>query len=91
MIAWFKKKPLLIPAAAFGVLDKNYYFGNLFYSVFSYMEDFFQYKDPGFGREFIRLLADPIKSLFFQKIEKGELDAELNEKLFKLFEGKNSP
>jgi uncharacterized protein (DUF362 family) len=77
----------VIPAAAFGVLDKDYYFGNLFYSVFSYMEPFFQYKDPGFGREFLRKLADPLKGLFFQKIEKGELDAELNEKLFKFLSG----
>ncbi len=75
----------VIPAVAFGMLDKNYYFGNLFYSVFSYMEDFFQYKDPGFGREFARKLADPLKSLFFQKMEKGELDEELNRKLFELF------
>ena len=77
----------IIPAVAFGVLDKDYYFGNLFYSAFSYMEDFFQYKDPGFGRDFIRKLADPLKALFFQKVEKGELDAQLNEKLFKLFSG----
>jgi len=77
----------VIPGVAFGVLDKDYYFGNLFYSVFSYMEDFFQYRDPGFGREFLRKLIDPLKTLFFQKVEKGDLDAELNEKLFKLFSG----
>jgi len=51
------------------------------------MEDFFQYKDPGFGRDFIRKLADPLKTLFFQKVKKGELNAQLNEKLFKLFSG----
>jgi hypothetical protein len=75
----------VIPAAAFGVLDKNYYFGNLFYSVFSYMEPFFQYKDPGFGREFLRKLADPLKDLFFQTVRKGEINAELNERLYRLF------
>jgi len=75
----------VIPAAAFGVLDPNYYFGNLFYSVFSYMEPFFQYKDPGFGREFTRKLLGPLKELFFQKVEKGEINPELNEKLFKFF------
>jgi uncharacterized protein (DUF362 family) len=75
----------VIPAVAFGALDKNYYFGNLFYSVFSYMEPFFQYKDPGFGREFLRKLADPLKDLFFQTVKKGEISAELNERLYHLF------
>jgi hypothetical protein len=75
----------VIPLVAFGMLDRNYYFGNLFYSVFSYMEDFFQYKEPSIGRRFARLLADPLKSLFFQKLEQGELDAEANRKLYQLF------
>jgi uncharacterized protein (DUF362 family) len=80
----------VIPAAAFGVIDKNYYFGNLFYSVFSYMEPFFQYKDPGFGREFLRKLADPLKDLFFQTVRKGEISAELNEKLYRFLTGRSS-
>ena len=75
----------VIPMGAFGMLDKNYYFGNLFYSVFSHMEDFFQYKDPGFGRKFTRLLADPIKSLFFQRIESGEVNEDLNRELYEFF------
>jgi uncharacterized protein (DUF362 family) len=77
----------VIPWFTFGVLDRNYLFGNFFYSVFAYMDPFFQYKDPGFGREFTRKLLDPLKGLFFQKVEKGEIDAELNEKLFKFFSG----
>ncbi|MBI5967895.1 MAG: DUF362 domain-containing protein [Deltaproteobacteria bacterium] len=79
----------VIPLFAFGVLDRYYYFGNLFYSVFAYMEDFFQYKEPSVGRRFARLLADPLKSLFFQKLERGELDAESNQKLYKLFTEEN--
>ena len=75
----------VIPWVTFGVLDRNYLFGNFFYSVFTYMDPFFQYKDPGFGREFTRKLLDPLKELFFQKVKKGEIDAELNEKLFKFF------
>ena len=77
----------VIPLLAFGLLDRHYFFGNLFYSVFAYMEDFFQYKDPGIGRRFARLLADPVKALFFQKVERGEIDGELNRKLFELFRG----
>ena len=78
-----------IPLVAFGVLDRNYYFGNLFYSVFAHMEDFFQYKDPSVGRRFARLLADPVKSLFFQKVERGDLDAESIRKLYDLFTKEN--
>ena len=78
----------VLPLFAFGVLDRNYYFGNLFYSLFGYMEDFFRYKDPRVARRFARILADPIKSLFFQKAERGEFDVELNKKLYDLFTGK---
>lgn len=75
----------VIPLCAFNLLDRHYYFGNLFYSVFSYMDEFFQYKDPGLGRKMGRVLAHPLKTLFFQKIEKGEWDEELNRKLFQMF------
>ncbi len=75
----------VIPLVAFGALDPNYYFGNLFYSLFAYMEDFFQYKDPSVAKRFARLLADPIKSLFFQKIEKGELDSDLIMRVYEMF------
>ncbi len=75
----------LVPLAAFGLLDRNYYFGNLFYSLFAYMEDFFQYKDRDAMTELARKLADPLKTLFSQRIEKGKFDAQLNNKLFDLF------
>ena len=75
----------IIPFLAFGVIDRDYYFGNLFYSVFSYMEDFFQYKDPSLARRIARVLADPIKSLFFQKAEQGEFDVDLNKRLYELY------
>jgi hypothetical protein len=75
----------VIPMVTFGVVDRDYYFGNLFYSVFSYMDEYFQYKDPGIGRKFLRKLLDPLKSLFFQKVEKGELDPETNRELYQFF------
>ena len=72
----------IIPLFAFNVLDRQYYFGNLFYSLFAYMDEFFQYKDPGLGRKFARELAQPLKTLFFQKVRKGELNQDLNRELF---------
>ena len=71
-----------VPGFAFGILDRNYYFGNLFYAVFAYMEDFFPYKDPRLGVRIARVLAGPLKSLFFQKIKKGEIDPEAGRGLY---------
>ncbi len=71
----------VISLSAFGLLDRDYNFGNIFYSIFAYMEDFFQYKDPSVALRFARILADPVKSLFFQKAQKGQMDVHLNREL----------
>jgi uncharacterized protein (DUF362 family) len=75
----------VFPPFLFKGLDKHYYFGNLFYSVFSYMDPKFQYKDPSLARRFLRLLTDPITDLFFQKTKEGIFDPDLNRKLYELF------
>jgi hypothetical protein len=77
----------VFPPFLFKGMDKHYYFGNLFYSVFSYMDRKFQYKDPSLARRFLRLLADPITDLFFQKTKEGTFDPDLNRKLYELFTG----
>jgi uncharacterized protein (DUF362 family) len=79
----------VFPPFLFKGVDKYYYFGNLFYSIFAYMDPKFQYKDPSLARRFLRLLTDPITDLFFQKTKKGifdpDLNLKLNEKLYGLF------
>jgi uncharacterized protein (DUF362 family) len=75
----------VFPPFLFKGMDKHYYFGNLFYSVFSYMDPKFQYKDPSLARRFLRLLTDPITDLFFQKTKEGKFDPDLNRKLYELF------
>jgi len=79
----------VFPPFLFKGVDRYYYFGNLFYSVFSYMDPKFKYKDPSLARRFLRLLADPITDLFFQKTKKGifdpDLNLKLNQKLYGLF------
>jgi hypothetical protein len=75
----------VVPQLAFS-LDRDYYFGNLVYSLLSYMDPFFQYKSKSLAKRFLRVLADPMKSLFFQKVEDGTLDADLNRQLYKLFD-----
>jgi uncharacterized protein (DUF362 family) len=77
----------VFPPFLFGGIDKHYYFGNLFYSVFSYMDAEFQYKDPSLAKRFLRVLADPVTDLFFQKIKEGTFDQDLNRRLHTLFAG----
>lgn len=77
--------PDVFPPFLFKGMDKHYYFGNLIYSIFAYMDPKFQYKDPSLAKKFLRLLADPIKDLYFQKIKQGIFDQDLNRKLYELF------
>jgi uncharacterized protein (DUF362 family) len=75
----------VFPPFLFKGIDKHYYFGNLFYSIFAYMDPKFQYNDPSLARRFLRLLTDPITDLFFQKTKEGKFDQDLNRKLYELF------
>ena len=52
-----------------------------FYIFFSSLGS--QNLNPGFGREIIHKLLDPLKDLFPQKVKKGEIELGLNERLFK--------
>jgi uncharacterized protein (DUF362 family) len=69
---------------AFG-LDREYYFGNFFYSVFSTMDPYFEYKEKSTLRRIIRVFDDPIRSLFFERVRQGVVDVGLNKKLYNLF------
>jgi hypothetical protein len=75
----------VLPWSALNVIDRDYYFGNLFYSVMSYMEPFFQYKEESVARRLGKVLASPIQKLFFQTARRGEFDAELNKTLWQQF------
>jgi uncharacterized protein (DUF362 family) len=77
--------PDIFPPFLFKGIDRYYYFGNLFYSIFAYMDPKFQYKNPDLAMKFLRLLATPITDHYFQKIKKGIFDPELNRTLYELF------
>jgi uncharacterized protein (DUF362 family) len=78
--------PDIISKMAFG-LDKEYYFGNLFYSVFATMDPYFEYKERSIVHRIIRVVNDPIRSLFFERMRQGVVDVELNKRLYDLFTG----
>jgi uncharacterized protein (DUF362 family) len=77
--------PDVFPPFLFKGMDQHYHFGNLIYSVFAYMDPKFQYKNPDLAKKFLRLLAEPITDIYFQKIKKGIFDPELSQKLYELF------
>ena len=81
----WKNVPDVFPPFLFKGIDKYYFFGNLFYSIFAYMDPKFQYKNPDLAMKFLRLLAEPITDHYFQKIKKGTFDPDLNQKLYELF------
>jgi len=72
----------LVSLSAFRIIGQELLFRqSLLFDLWLYGR-FLQYKDPNVALRFARILADPMKSLFFPKrIEKGGLDAELNKKL----------
>jgi uncharacterized protein (DUF362 family) len=73
--------PDIVSKFAFG-LDREYYFGNFFYSIFSTMDPYFKYREESTMRRFTRILTDPMRSLFFERVRKGEVDAKLNKTLY---------
>ena len=77
--------PDVFPPFLFKGMDQHYHFGNLIYSVFAYMDPKFQYKNPDLAKKFLRLLAEPITDIYFQKIKKGTFDPELSQQLYELF------
>jgi hypothetical protein len=80
--------PDIISKLAFG-LDRDYYFGNYFYSVFATMDPYFEYKEKSTMRRMVRVLDDPIRSLFFERVREGQLDKELSKRLNDLFTGRS--
>jgi hypothetical protein len=78
--------PDFVSTLAFG-LDANYYFGNLFYAVFATMDPYFEYKEESVMRRIIRVLDDPIRSLFFERVRQGLFDAELTKRVYRMFSG----
>jgi uncharacterized protein (DUF362 family) len=78
--------PDIISDIAFG-LDREYYFGNFIYSIFATMDPYFEYKEKNTMRRVIRVLNDPIRSLFFERMRQGEVDVDLYKKLHDMFTG----
>jgi uncharacterized protein (DUF362 family) len=80
--------PDVVSKLAFGI-DRDYYFGNFFYSAFATMDPYFEYKEKSTMRRIVRILDDPIRSLFFERVREGQLDKDLSKRLNDLFTGRS--
>lgn len=80
--------PDIVSKLAFG-LDREYYFGNFLYSIFTTMDTYFEYKEKSTMRRVARVFMDPTRSLFFERVRQGVVDSELSKKLYKLYTGIN--
>jgi uncharacterized protein (DUF362 family) len=78
--------PDIVSELAFG-LDREYYFGNFLYSIFTTMDPYFEYKEKSTARRVARVFTDPIRSLFFERVRQGVVDPELSRKLYELYTG----
>lgn len=78
--------PDIVSKLAHG-LDREYYFGNFFYSIFATMDPYFEYKEKSTMRRVARVFTDPIRSLFFERVRQGVVDSELSKRLYKLYTG----
>ena len=76
----------IVTQLAFG-LDREYYFGNFFYSIFATMDPYFEYKEKSTLRRVARVLTDPIRSLFFERVRQGIVDSDLSMRLYQLYTG----
>jgi uncharacterized protein (DUF362 family) len=74
----------IVSKLAFG-LDREYYFGNFFYSIFSTMDPYFEYREKSTMRRVMRVLTDPIRSLFFERVREGVADSKLSSRLYELY------
>jgi uncharacterized protein (DUF362 family) len=78
--------PDVVSKMAFG-LDREYYFGNFIYSIFSTMDRFFEYREASTMRRVLRLLTKPIRRLFFEMVREGVVDEKLSNRLYKRYAG----
>ncbi len=78
--------PDIISKMAFG-LDREYYFGNFFYSICSTMDPYFEYREESTMRRIFRVFTKPFRRLFFEMVREGVVDEKLSNKLYKRYAG----
>lgn len=81
----WRNVPEFISQAAFGIMDRNYTFGNFLYSIMATMDPFFKFKPDEVSRRVARLFTEPIRKVLFEWV-KGEREELTWEHLKKMFD-----
>ncbi|MFX1236735.1 MAG: hypothetical protein ACFE8P_03340, partial [Promethearchaeota archaeon] len=78
--------PEIVSVLAFG-LDREYYFGNFIYSTMATFDPFFEFKEESTLKRIVRAFNNPLRSLLFERVRKGDIDMKMSKKLYKKFMG----
>lgn len=68
----WRNVPDIISKTAFGIMDRNYLFGNFLYSVMGTMDPFFTFKPDEVSRRIGRLLSQPMRKVLFRWVHGSE-------------------
>jgi uncharacterized protein (DUF362 family) len=80
----WKNVPEIISKAAFGIMDRDFVFGDFLYSAAATMDPFFHFTPDETGRKIARLLTEPVRRILFERVKGGtrELTVDDIKKLF---------
>jgi uncharacterized protein (DUF362 family) len=70
----WKNVPEIISKAAFGIMDRNFLFGDFLYSAATTMDPFFTFKPDEISRKIARLFTAPMRKLLFEWVRGNKED-----------------
>jgi uncharacterized protein (DUF362 family) len=70
----WKNVPEIISKAAFGIMDRNFLFGDFLYSAATTMDPFFTFKPDEISRKIARLITAPMRKLLFEWVRGNKED-----------------
>lgn len=62
----WRNVPEVVSKAAFGIMDRNFVFGDFLYSAMASMDPFFKFTPGEVGRKAARLLSAPMRKILFE-------------------------
>jgi uncharacterized protein (DUF362 family) len=81
----WRNVPEIVSKAAFGIMDRDFIFGDFLYSAAATMDPFFQFTPDEIGRKIARLFTAPIRTILFERVTGGTREFTIDE-IEKLFD-----
>ncbi len=70
----WRNVPEIVSKAAFGIMDRNFMFGDFLYSAAATMDPFFTFTPDEVGRKIARLFTKPLRMLLFEWVRGKKRD-----------------